>query len=181
MFPTKKETNLSIAVLNILIFLITLSQSNPINDLDSSPSSYQYNSLNPPAPAPHARDHLQSQSESNSLLPFNTTTLIFTSYQQLSSAAAPIISAIYAHFREWSQESVVSGKPIADTIICAYGLLDFVIVSLQKISIPWDAVEQITSLLAARVGTGMVGFFNAYWEVAQRLWVYISLGVPPHK
>lgn len=112
------------------------------------------------------------------LLLLNTSTLVFHSFQQFRVASAPIISAIFARIDEFTQESLIGGKPIADTFICSYGMLEFTVVSLQpQVKVPWEAVQRIAQLLQERIRRGMVGFFRLTWEVMEGIWVGVIVGI----
>ncbi|KAL8894704.1 MAG: hypothetical protein Q9207_008435 [Kuettlingeria erythrocarpa] len=108
----------------------------------------------------------------------NTSTLVFHSYQHVRAVSAPVISAIVTHFDAFTQESVIGGKPIANTFDCMYGALEFGVVSLQpQVKLPWEAIRRIAQLLQAKIQSGMVGFFRLTWEVMAGIWVGVIFGI----
>ncbi|KAI4180573.1 MAG: hypothetical protein LQ346_006963 [Caloplaca aetnensis] len=108
----------------------------------------------------------------------NTSTLVVHSFQHIRAASAPVISAIFTHIDAFTQESVIGGKPIANTFDCMYGALKFGVVSLQpQVKVPWEAIRRITQLLQAKIRSGMTGFFRLTWEIMAGIWVGVIFGI----
>ncbi|KAL9601364.1 MAG: hypothetical protein Q9219_002540 [cf. Caloplaca sp. 3 TL-2023] len=148
-----------ILLLILLAVLSPASQSTPIADQDQN----------------HSDLHL-------STTPLNTSALTYSSFSSLPRASSPLLSKIYTHMINWSHENILSGKPVVNTIHCAYGMLDLAIVSLSsKVRLTWEVVGQIARYLHEQVVRGLVGFFEVYWEIAKGLWVGIMFGIPPHE
>lgn len=125
---------------------------------------------------------LQSTSISDNLSPstsllLNTSTLIFHIFWQLGVASAPIVIALFTRIDAFSKESVHGGKPIGDTFECIYGLLEFIVVSIHQIEIPWEAIRQTEHSLNERVVKVMVGSFNMSSEVIAGIWVWVMFGL----
>ncbi|KAL8748308.1 MAG: hypothetical protein Q9184_007408 [Pyrenodesmia sp. 2 TL-2023] len=174
MVPARYRTNPQAAViLIILLFFSTIVHTSPLTDLGQTGIAQEQ----------HETSDLSSsvvEDRELRILPLllNTSTLVFHSFQQVRVASAPIISAIFTHIDHFTQESLIGGKPIANTFECGLGVLEFAIVSLQpQVKVPWEAIQRVARLLQERARRGMVGFFRLTWEVMQGIWVGVILGI----
>ncbi len=161
------------AILIILVLFSTIVHTSPVADPRQT-SIYQ-NSRD-------TTDLSSSLVEGRDLgippLLLNTSTLVFHSFQHVRAVSAPVISAIFTHIDAFTQESVIGGKPIANTFVVMYGALEFGVVSLQpRVKLPWEAIRRIAQLLQARVRNGMIGFFRLTWEVTAGIWVGVIFGI----
>ncbi|KAL8718223.1 MAG: hypothetical protein Q9225_004612 [Loekoesia sp. 1 TL-2023] len=168
---------ITISIIFLALFL-AVSQTTPTKDFDQTALARQPKSINLTSSIPEERD---LKAPTTALLPINASNLIFNSFHQLVLVSRPIISTILDHIVAWSKESVFSGRPIADTFFCAKGALEFAVISLNKVSIPWEAIQSIAHWVNERVLKGLVGFFEVYWEVIKGFWVLVMFGIPPHK
>ncbi|KAI4115301.1 MAG: hypothetical protein LQ345_004078 [Seirophora villosa] len=177
MFPTKISAVLQTALILLLLIFAIHVETTPLNNASPTP-------LGPSSTSLLAKRAPQSASPSLSQASvlFNTTTLIYHTFNQLSLAAAPFLAALFTHIDAFAKESLLGAKPIADTFECGYGLLEFAIFSPNGVNnIPWDVVGRIARHLHQGIVRGMMGFFKACWEVTAGVWVGVVFGVPPFK
>ncbi|KAI4089062.1 MAG: hypothetical protein LQ344_005633 [Seirophora lacunosa] len=179
MFPTKISAVLQTALILLLIFAIHV-ETTPLNNASPTP---QNDEPDPSSTSLLAKRAPQSASPSlsQSSVLFNTTTLIYHTFNQLSLAAAPFLAALFTYIDAFAKESLLGAKPIADTFECGYGLLELVIFSPDGVNIPWDVVGRIARHLYQGIVRGMMGFFRACWEVTAGVCVGVVFGVPPFK
>ncbi|KAL8954338.1 MAG: hypothetical protein Q9193_007282, partial [Seirophora villosa] len=129
MFPTKINAVLQTALMILLIFAIVHVETTPLNNASPTPKNDQLGPSSTSLLATKRAPQSASRSLSQSSILFNTTTLIYQTFNQLNLAAAPFLAALFTHIDAFAKESLLGAKPIADTFECGYGLLEFVIFS----------------------------------------------------